>query len=507
MQDHQPLHFLNSENKAEVEALLARVLRVALDFKVRDQVNHFQAVDELIRKYVVPLPAENGETDQLIALVEEMLGDSINWSSPMFMGFSDAGNSVAGLMGSLIEAMCQQNLINSDFCARAATFVEISTVRWLRELVGYASPEQLSSVEDVGGVATTGGTCSNMYGLLMARKNAYPDSFQQGVPAGAKPRILIPADITHYSVAAAVGLLGFGTDSILKIPTDDFAINLDALRDSMRRCLDNGEDIVSVVANVGDSRTLTLDNLERLSDLVKGLSPTTWIHADACNGGQLLFSKKYRDRLKGIELADSIALDPHKVLNIPYTLSYFLFKEPRLAKGFWSSSTLIMRDLWAMGQLTPNIGSKNWSSLKMYLLIRHLGTEKLAATIDRRIDLAVRFRGLLAGDRKFLLLTDSSDVNSVPFVFVGDGHRDVSYLYRLNEKIYDCMLKDGGFYVHGFPIKDDSDCLRNGRKSMLFVLRFMTANPSVREEHLLALVERLTAIGDGVAASMAAETA
>lgn len=505
MQEHQSLYFLNSENKAEVEALLARVLRVALDFKVRHQVNHFQGIDELIRKYVVPLPTESVEADQLIESVEEMLRDSINWSSPMFMGFSDAGNSIAGLMGSLIEAMCQQNLINSDFCARAATFVEIATVRWLRELVGYSSRKQLSSVEDVGGVGTTGGTCSNMYGLLMARKNAYPDSFQHGLPVGAKPRILIPADITHYSVPAAVGLLGFGTDAILKIPTDDFAMNLNGLRDSMRRCLDHGEDIVAVVANVGDSRTLTLDDLERLCDVVREQAPATWIHADACNGGQLLFSRKYRQRLRGIELVDSIALDPHKVLNIPYTLSYFLFKDPRLAKGFWSSSTLIMRDLWALGQLTPNIGSKNWSSLKMYLLIRHLGTKNLADIIDRRIDLAERFREILAGHMKFLLLTDSSDVNSVPFIYVGNGPLDAGYLYRLNEKVYNHMLRDGGFYVHGFPIKDDSDRLRNGQKSMLFVLRFMTANPNVRDDNLLDLVERLTRIGDSVAASMAGE--
>jgi L-2,4-diaminobutyrate decarboxylase len=501
--NEQPLYFLNSENRVAVEALLADVLRVGLDFKVRHQVNHFQGVDDLIQKYVVDLPVEGCDTAQVIQSIEEMLGDSINFSSSMFMGFPDAGNSVAGLMGSLIESMCQQNLINSDFCARAATFVEISTVRWLRELVGYSIPDQLCGVEDVGGVATTGGTCSNMYGLLMARKNAYPTAYQNGLPTGAKPRILIPADITHYSVAAAVGLLGFGTDSILKIPTDAFAMDLNRLRDTMHRCIDNGEDIVAVVANIGDSRTLTIDNLERLCEVVREIAPTTWIHADACNGGQLLFSNKYRQRLKGIELADSIALDPHKVLNVSYTLSYFLFKDPKQAKGFWSSSTLIMRDLWAMGQLTPNIGTKSWSSLKLYLLIRHLGTQKLAEIIDQRIEVAQRLREMLGGNRKFLLVTQSSDVNSVPFIYVGGGSLAPQHLYRLNEKIYENMLRDGGFYVHGFPIKDDSDCLGDGRKNMLFVLRVMTANPDVTDRHLVDLVDRLIRIGDAVLDSMA----
>src|SRR5581483_12490597 len=100
--------------------------------------------------------------------------------------------------------------------------------------------------------------------------------------------------------------------------------------------------------------------------LVKKLAPKCWVHVDACNGGQLLFSNRHRERLKGIAKADSIALDPHKVFNVPYTLSYFLYKDPRQAAGFWTSSTLIMRDPWALGQLTPNIGSKSFASLKLY---------------------------------------------------------------------------------------------------------------------------------------------
>lgn len=500
--EEQQAYFLNSSNRSTVESLLTEILNLGLDFKLRQQVNHFKSVDDLIRDYVVDLPSEGADTSQVIEWVKEMLHDSINFSSTMFMGFPDTGNSVAGLMGSLIEALCQQNLINSDFCARAATFVEISTVRWLRELVGYTIPDQLCSVEDVGGVATTGGTCSNMYGLLMARKNAYPDSYQTGIPTSAKPRILIPAEITHYSVPAAAGLLGFGTDAILKIPTHGFAMDLHQLRDSLKRCLDAGEDIVAVVTNIGDSRTLTIDNLARVTEIVKEISPKTWIHADACNGGQLLFSNKYRQRLAGIELADSITLDPHKVLNVSYTLSYFLFKDPQQAKGFWSSSTLIMRDLWAMGQLTPNIGSKSWSSLKMYLLIRQLGTRKLGEIIDRRIELAHRLRQSLASNPKFRLITDASDINSVPFIYTGGQSLDPSQLFQLNEEIYGRMLRDGGFYVHGFPIKDDADCLGDQQKNRLFVLRVMTAHPDVTEGDFVALIDQLTKIGDAALDSM-----
>ena len=498
--DGHEAYFLDPGNRDTVEGLLSEILRLGLDFKLRKQVTHYKSVDELICDYVVDLPVEGSSAAQVTDMVREMLHDSINFASPMFMGFPDAGNSVAGMMGSLMEAICQQNLINSDFCARAATFIEISTVRWLRQLVGYVNPEQMTGVEDVGGVATTGGTCSNMYGLLMARKNAYPDAYTRGIPVSAKPRILIPADITHYSVPAAAGLLGFGTDAVVKIPTENFAMDLVCLRDSMNRCLDRGEDVVAVVANIGDSRTLTIDNVQRVFEVVKEVSPKTWIHADACNGGQLLFSEKYRHRLAGIELVDSITLDPHKVLNVSYTLSYFLFKEPSQAKGFWSSSTLIMRDLWAMGQLTPNIGSKSWSSLKMYLLIRHLGMKKLNEIVDRRMDMAEVVRQVLAVNPEFCLVTDFSDVNSVPFLYIGVGGLCPKQIYRLNEEIYRRMLQDGSFYVHGFPIKDDADCLGNQQKDMLFVLRFMSAHPDVDEGDCAAMISRLSAIGREVLA-------
>jgi L-2,4-diaminobutyrate decarboxylase len=491
-------HYLDAGNAADVEACLQKVLALALEFKTRPEVSRHHSIAHFLKKYVAPLPAEGCSEQELLDTIRGVLAESINWSSEMFMGFNDAGNSVAGLMGALVESTCQQNLINSDFSARAATFVEIATVRWLRELAGYDNPAKLRGVSDLGGVATTGGTCSNMYGLLMARKNFYPDSIRAGIPRAAKPRILVPADITHYSVAGAVGLVGFGTDSILKVPTKDFRMDLNGLEQELRGIAARGEDAVALVVNAGDSRTLTLDDFTAVDALRRRLAPKCWIHVDACNGGQLLFSSKYRGRLRGIETADSIALDPHKVFNVPYTLSYFLFKNPKNADGFWSSSTLIMRDPWALGQLTPNIGSKSWASLKLYLLVKRLGKERLGALIDRRIELSARFRGLLAADERFRLVTGESDVNSVPFVYVGDAEKaraDPARLFAVNEAIYARMLQEGSVYVHGFPIKDDGDCLGRGRETKLFVLRFMTGNPAVGESELARLIAELARLG------------
>ncbi|HEX4046388.1 MAG TPA: pyridoxal-dependent decarboxylase [Elusimicrobiota bacterium] len=495
--DGEP-EYLDAGNLEEVKERLQQVLSLALDFKTRERVSRHRPVGELLRKYVVPLPEKGCRIEELTGFIGEILGESINWSSPMFMGFNDAGNSVAGLMGGIVEATCQQNLINSDFCARAATFVEVATVRWLRELSGYPNAPAPRGVDELGGVATTGGTCSNMYGLLMARKNAYPAAVREGLPRGARPRVLVAADVTHYSVAAAAGLVGFGTDSLVKVPTRGFGFDMDALERALKECRDKGEDAVCVVANAGDSRTLTVEDLPRIAALVKELAPRCWLHVDACNGGQLLFSKRHRGRLRGIEDCDSIALDPHKVFNVPYASSYFLFKDPTLAAGFWTSSTLIMRDPWALGRLTPNIGTKSWSALKLFLLVKHLGTDRLGEIIDRRVDLAAAFRGRLSRDPRFRLVTEESDVNAVPFLFIGEpgpAGPEPRRVYELNERIYERMLEEGTFYVHGFPIKDDGGCLGRGRDAKLFVLRFMSGHPGAGEAELDRLIDRLARIG------------
>ena len=505
MIDSSHSFYISSKNSAEVKSHLDKIISLALDFKTREKVSHYLETNQFLEKYINNIPEKGCSIEDLITVVDELLQESVNFSSPMFMGFPDSGNSIAGVMGGIVEASCQQNLINSDFCARSATFIEICTVRWLRELIGYKNCLKPESVLNLGGVATTGGTCSNMYGLLMARKNAYPDFFKTGLPKGAKPRILIASDVTHYSISGAVGLLGFGTDSILKVPTKNFCYDLIALEKTIQDCIKNGENIVCLVINAGDSRTLSIDKIDDIITMVKTLIPNCWVHVDGCHGGQLLFSNKYRNRINGIEKADSISLDPHKVFNLPYTLSYFIFKDPDQLDGFWTSSSLIMRDPWALGQLTPNIGSKSWSAIKFYLLVKHLGKDNLSKIIDNRIDLATKFRRFIKQSQKFYLLTHSSDINSVPFIYIGSKSnlsKGSSFINELNSKIYDEMLKSGEYYLHGFPIKDDCNLFGHGMDKSYFVLRYMCGNPFTEDHHIMKVIDALEEVGDNILKSI-----
>jgi L-2,4-diaminobutyrate decarboxylase len=494
------LDFLGEDNVNFVKDFLNETIEKCLQFKIRSKVNGSISNEELKDRYLEELPFEGANHETLLSILDELLEGSVNFSSPKFMGFPDAGNSVAGLMGGIIEGLCQQNLLNSKFCGRAATFIECCTVNWLRELVGYPVSDSMQGIKDIGGIATTGGTCSNMYALLMARQRAYPNSFTSGIDSSmrSQTKILIASDITHYSVAAAVGLLGLGTDSILRVPTSNFRYDLLQLENVILDCKKRGDNPICIVLNAGDSRTQSIDDLQSVINLVRKLIPDCWIHVDACHGCQLLFSDRYRNRIHGIELADSVTLDPHKVLNVPYVISYYLFKDVKNAENFWVSSSLIMDDRWSLGQLTPNIGSKSWSSIKLYLFVKALGLNEIKRVIDQRIDLAARFRQLICQREEFQLLTKRSDINSVPFVFVSSDksvRNSAKFIFDLNKNIYEQLLQDGTIYLHGFPIRDDADMVGFGTDNKVFALRYMCGNPQTSEQDLIDCINYILKIG------------
>lgn len=490
---------LSPENAEEVSVLLNKVLTKCLNFKNRKNVFIGDTdVKKLIRKYTFQ-PSEEGESEkQLLSLIDDLLSDSYNFSTPAFMGFPDAGNSVPGLIGGLIEALCQQNLLNSSFCAKAATATEIVTVNLLREKIGFVINQDADHSKHIGGVSTPGGSYSNMLSVLMARKRALGNSFEKGVGSDAVSRLraIIPGKIAHYSVLGAFGTLGLGTEMVVRVDTSDFSYDAEELEKTLTSLQNQGKTLFYALINAGDSRTLSIEPIEATIKRIKNYFPDCWIHVDACHGGQLLFSEKHLHKLKGINLADSITVDPHKVFNLSYVLSFFLCKQPESFDDFWLSSSLIMKDRWSLGQLTPGLGSKSWMSIKLYLLLRVFGSKNLEKLINERIENAMLFRKIISEQTDFCLFTKKTDINSVPFIYVGQNpDRTADYLYELNQNIYNDLVEEGRYYLHGFPVNDDSNMMKNGREQVFFVLRFMSGNSLLTSNLMQNAIDEIRKIG------------
>ena len=254
--------------------------------------------------------------------------------------------------------------------------------------------------------------------------------------------------------------------------------------------------VIAVVAYVGDSRTMTIDNLKEIYKLVKKIDQNIWLHADACHGFSLAFSKTLKKKIEGIELFDSVSTDPHKVLAIPYCVSALLLKNPEKFKLITSYSDLIMNEPFSLGKITPFIGSKSWVSLKIWFMIKNLGVEKIGEIIDTRCEMAKNLGEIIKNSDDFVLLNDIN-INSVVFMYVGDKQNlnNIEYLNDLNKKIHSQMLDEGIFHVHYFTLPDDKGVIKKGE--ILTPLRYMSGNPNIKEETLKNVLDYIRQIAKG----------
>lgn len=462
---------LNNDNKEEAKRLFLKAINFSLDFKLQKELCRKSECSEILKDIIIEsLPTKGESIDEILEeFNQKILNYSVNFSSPNFLGFPDSGNSVAAMCGAILSELIQQNLINQSFCSRALTFVEIEVINWLREVVGY----KVNSIEDIfsiGGIVTHGGTHSNACAMLLARENHKKGTMQKGVSNPENFKVLIPEGISHYSIASSLMWCGCG-NNIVEVKTQNNKMDLNDLKNKL---CENKGNIMSVVAYAGDSRSMTIDNLNEVYKITKEFDNNIWVHADACHGFSLAFSEKLKYKISGLELYDSISIDPHKVLMTPYTISMLLVKKPSKMELISSKSDLIMNEKYAFGQITPFIGSKNANCLKLWFLIKNLGKEGIGQIIDRRIELAKYFYERLKSKKHYILL-NNLEINSVIFIINPfDQNTDLNNINEFNKMIYSRIIKDMNFYVHQFPYK-------NSKGDIMYPLRYMSGNPNLTE--------------------------
>lgn len=484
---------INKNNKKYAEKCFKEAIKLGLDFKLNSKVNEKHFKREVLN-HLIKLPINESTPEEIIKeFKEQILPYCTNFSSEKFMGFPDAGNSISGVTGAIISDFMQQNLINSSFCAPIATFTEIAVINWLREILGYKLKD-INNIWDVGGIITYGGTGSNTVAMLLARENFHNNTMIRGVCNPQDYKIIIPKGIGHYSIRSASMWIGCG-DNVIEVDTINFKYDLNKLKKALE---DNKGKVMCVVAYVGDSRTMTIDNLKDIYYLVKDFDKNIWLHADACHGFSLAFSDKLKYKIDGIDLFDSVSIDPHKVLAIPYCISALLVKEPVKMKLITSTSDLIMKEDFDYGQITPFIGSKSWISLKLWFAIKSFGVKGYGRLIEQRCYMANYLKEKIVSSNEFVLLNDVN-INSVVFMYVGNKSKinnlddtDIEKLNLLNSLIYNNLLKEGKYYLHIFTIPDNKGIIK--RNSILKPLRYMSGNDNISKsniDEMLAHIKKL----------------
>jgi L-2,4-diaminobutyrate decarboxylase len=319
--------------------------------------------------------------------------------------------------------------------------MERNVIKWFGGSIGYD--------EGYDGVFTHGGTAGNLTGMLAARqvKTDY-NIWEDGVREKDKPGYMI-SEQAHYSVGRNVKIMGLGDESVVKVPCDShFRMRTDMLEELKTAAESKGIKIIAVVASACSTATGTYDDLNAVADFCS--KHDLWMHVDGAHGMGVLFSDKYRNLINGIERADSIVIDFHKMLLVPALNTLVMYKNgERSFETFAQKASYLFqktqKNLWYNSAVRTIECTKSALGIIAYSAIKYYGKDYYRQYIDSRYDLAKSFATLINSDKELELATEP-DANIVCFRFVS-GKNDNDKLNKLNADIRDKIVKEGSFYI------------------------------------------------------------
>jgi len=450
--------------------------RRKLGYRLIDHVDeYFSSLPD--RK--VQLPAEQrtyGVLDELLPESEEdpisvldnvcreMIDKGFHVPSANYFGLM---NPTPTYMGFLAEALVAALNPQLATLARSqlASKIELETVRWMAERVGWSS--------DFGGTFTSGGNEANFSGLALALASAFPNAVEEGVASIGGQPVVYGSTESHHSLDKSAGLLGIGRKALRRIPVDDnLQMEPGQLEKAIEDDLRSGRKPFCAVATAGTTNSGIVDDLVAISEVCR--RHKLWLHVDGAYGASAVFSDKHRDLLRGIELADSITIDPHKWLAVPFAAGVILTRHPKILETAFSVTSPYMPK--AAGARLPDNArvSTQWTrrmnSLKLWLTLRVHGRRAYEDHIDRQLQLARSFAAWIEKSEHFELA--APPMLTIINFRMKSNELDARQMALLHGQIAEEVTRDGQRWI--------SDTVVNGNS----VLRMMVISYLTEERHL-----------------------
>ena len=345
--------------------------------------------------------------------------------------------------------------------------------------------DQLRMNQSADGVMTSGGSLANLTALLAARSVKCQDVWSRG---GTSSLAVMVSDAAHYCIDRAVRIMGWGAEGVIRIPTDEcFRVRTDLLPEYLRRARDHGREVIGVVGSAGCTATGSFDDLRQIGSFCKehGL----WFHVDGAHGAAVAFSEKYRHLLDGIDSADSVVLDFHKLLMTPALASAVVFRQGDLSYRAFSQNA---QYLWSQAESADWFNSakrtfectKTMMSLRVFSIIASHGIEIFDQNVTRLHELAADFADRIQASHDFELAL-RPQTNIVCFRFRA-GVSDSRKIDQLNERIRERLITDGEFYIVQTILGD------------AVWLRTTLANPFTSHQEIDGLLTKIRAIAASV---------
>jgi L-2,4-diaminobutyrate decarboxylase len=421
--------------------------------------------------------SEGGEKEPFNAYIKRIIDNSIHIHHPRYVGHQ----VTSPLPLTALVQFCTTLLNNGAAIYEMGPVnmaMERNVTKRFSTLIGYGN------ISD--GIFTHGGTAGNLTAMLAARqaKTDY-NIWEEGVKELQKPGYMISGQ-SHYSVSRNVKIMGLGEESVIKVPYgSNYRMRTDLLEETKIAVEQKGIKVICVVASSCSTATGSYDDLEAIGDFCE--KHNLWMHVDGAHGMGVLFSDKYKDRVKGIARADSVVIDFHKMLLVPALNTLVMFRSGESSYETFAQKASYLfqksqKNVWYNSAIRTIECTKSALGIIAYTALKYYGSGYYREYIDSRYDLAVSFSAILRSLNVFQLAVEPES-NIVCFRYAPDGQNKPS-LNRLNSEIRSRIIKEGSFYIVQTELEGN------------LWLRITIINPITSADDLRNLLKRIMAIGE-----------
>lgn len=377
---------------------------------------------------------QNGTKDQLFDTIIER---SIHIHNPKYIGHQvNPPLPITGLSAMLSSVL--NNGMGVYEMGVAATAMEKVITDLLCKKIGWNV--------DSTGFLTSGGTMANITALLAARQNYDTSIWKEGNP---KQQIAIMvSEQAHYCVDRAARIMGLGENGIIKVSTDsNYCMDIDALKLAYQTAKDNNIHVFAIVGSAPSTATGMFDDLIAIANFCE--VHDIWFHVDAAHGGGAIFSKKYKSLLEGIEFADSIVIDGHKMFMMPALNTALLFKNGEHSYNTFAQKadyllTSSKEDWYNLAKRTFEC-TKHMMAMHWMTILKYHGEQIFDDYVTTVFDLGQEFYEILESEIDFEVLVKPMS-NIICFRHMISGYNDTE-LNTINNKIRQSILENEQFYI------------------------------------------------------------
>ncbi len=439
---------------------------------------------EVRERFRAPAPRAPGSVEAIYAeYLRDILPYRMGNIHPRFWAWYMGNGTLTGALGDFLAAVMNSNVGGGN---HVAPLVEAQVIDWMREVVGLP--------KGTSGLLTSGASAANLIGLTVARNaRAGYDVRGDGVRAAPGPLVAYASAEVHSSNHKAVETLGLGRDGLRAVPVGpDYRIDLAVLERQVAEDRAAGAVPFCVIGNAGTINTGAIDDLPALADLCA--RERLWFHVDGAIGAVAILADSVRPQLAGIERADSVALDLHKWMHVPFEAGCALVRDEAAHRAAFTLTPEYLaheadgRGLAAGAFWPSDYGlqlSRQFRALKVWMSVKEHGLDRFGRMIARNVEQA-RYLGRLIEAEPRLSLMAPIGLDIVCFRFDPGGFPPAA-LDRLNQEIL--------IELHEQGIAAPSATTLGGRSC----LRVAIANHRSRDEDFELLVREVLRLGEALA--------